>query len=172
MDLKTYHLKAQTTAFYPNRGSNLVYAVLGLVEETSEVVEKIDRLDKQGLMKELGDQVWYISAICFEINEPLENLSHYIINLNLSKNQPCLQIMEEAIGKISAKTKKAIRDNNGILDAEKKVEIIENLGRIISAINTLSLNHGFDLSKVCEANIEKLLDRQNRGTLKGSGDNR
>lgn len=172
MELKTYHQQAQTTAFYPQRGNNLVYAVLGLVEETSEVVEKIDRLDKNGLIKELGDQVWYISAICFEIQEPLENLSSYVVNLNFTKNQPCLQVMEEAIGQISAKTKKAIRDNNGVLDKDKRKHIIENLGRILSAINTLANIHGFDLSQVCATNIEKLNDRKNRGTLQGSGDNR
>jgi NTP pyrophosphatase (non-canonical NTP hydrolase) len=73
-----YQYYAGKTAVYPNRGDNLYYPSLGLAGEAGEVCEKVKKImrDKQGLMttedideieKELGDVLWYISALCDEL---------------------------------------------------------------------------------------------------------
>ena len=172
MKFSEYEIVAATTAIYPNRGQNLPYAVLGLVEETGEVVEKIDNLDKLGLCKELGDQVWYVVAICFELKLPFEQLEIEVKKLQIKKNQPLLQIMEECIGRISSYTKKAMRDNNGIVHSDKQLLFVKDLGLILSAISTLSENHGFSLTEVFVNNHKKLQDRLQRNTIQGSGDDR
>ena len=75
--LDSYSTAALSVAYYPDRGSNLYYPALGLGGETGEVLEKIKKLlrDKQGvvtdefreaLKKELGDVLWYMSALCEE----------------------------------------------------------------------------------------------------------
>jgi NTP pyrophosphatase (non-canonical NTP hydrolase) len=78
MDFKEYQEKAATTAIYPNRGKNLIYPVLGLCGESGEVAEKVKKLirDKNSeidqefldaIEKEIGDVMWYIAAVCYEL---------------------------------------------------------------------------------------------------------
>lgn len=84
---------------------------------------------------------------------------------------PTLGIAGEA-GEVAEKIKKVIRDDKGIISAEKKEEIKKELGDVLWYISQLSSELGIELEDVAKANIEKLLSRLERGTLKGSGDNR
>ena len=69
-------------ASYPDRGNNFIYPALGLAGESGEVAEKIKKLwrnqghtaaaqlsaqQKQELVKELGDVLWYVNAMCREL---------------------------------------------------------------------------------------------------------
>ena len=77
-------------AAYPDRGNNLLYPALGLTGESGEVAEKIKKLwrneghtsaagltpeKKHDLVKELGDVLWYINAMCREIGVPLQDVA-------------------------------------------------------------------------------------------------
>lgn len=73
------------TAIYPDRGSNLIYPVLGLCGESGEVAEKVKKLlrDEGGEMtveardaikKELGDVLWYVIAVANELGVTLEDV--------------------------------------------------------------------------------------------------
>ena len=86
MDFKTYQNKARETALYPNLGSNAVYPTLGLVGEAGEVAEKVKKVirdnngifddeSKDGIMKELGDVLWYLSNLCTEFNFTLDDVA-------------------------------------------------------------------------------------------------
>ena len=86
MDFKTYQKKARLTAQYPNLGSNNVYPTLGLVGEAGEVAEKVKKVirdkkgifddeSKNGIKKELGDVLWYISNLCNEFEFNLEDVA-------------------------------------------------------------------------------------------------
>tara|TARA_B100000524_G_scaffold192558_1_gene99802 strand:+ start:235 stop:564 length:330 start_codon:yes stop_codon:yes gene_type:complete len=86
MDFKTYQKKARLTAEYPNLGSNNIYPTLGLVGEAGEVAEKLkkvirdkggifDEVSKNGIKKELGDVLWYLSNLCTEFNFSLEEVA-------------------------------------------------------------------------------------------------
>ena len=86
MDFKTYQMKARLTAQYPNLGSNNIYPTLGLVGEAGEVAEKVkkvirdkkgifDEESKNGIKKELGDVLWYLSNLCTEFNLSLEDVA-------------------------------------------------------------------------------------------------
>jgi NTP pyrophosphatase (non-canonical NTP hydrolase) len=81
-----YQLRAGMTAIYPNRGDNLYYPALGLAGEAGEVCEKIKKVmrDKDGklnsedrtmLIKELGDVLWYVSAIADELDAFLGDIA-------------------------------------------------------------------------------------------------
>ena len=80
MDFKTYQKKARETAQYPDLGSNNIYPTLGLVGEAGEVAEKVKKnirdgksLDGVGL--ELGDVLWYISALADDLGVTLEEVA-------------------------------------------------------------------------------------------------
>ena len=72
------------------------------------------------------------------------------------------------IGEVAEKIKKLIRDSNRFKDEE----ILKELGDVVFYATALANIYGKGLQEVIELNIQKLDDRQKRGTLKGSGDNR
>lgn len=70
-------------------------------------------------------------------------------------------------GEFAEKIKKYIRDGKFNVD-----ELVKELGDVFFYLAALSTYLGVDLSMVAEANLAKLQDRQVRGVLQGSGDNR
>lgn len=75
------------------------------------------------------------------------------------------------VGEVCSLYAKAIRD--GIEDHKRFSEQIKKeLGDVLWFISGLSRLHGFTLKEVADANIAKLKSRQQRNTLKGSGDDR
>ena len=71
-------------------------------------------------------------------------------------------------GEVAEKIKKLIRDSNRF----KNEEIMKELGDVVFYVTALANIYGKGLQEVLELNIAKLDDRQKRGKLKGSGDNR
>ncbi len=84
---------------------------------------------------------------------------------------PTLGLVGEA-GEIAEKIKKVYRDNNGILDEERKQVLKKELGDVLWYLAQLSTELGLSLDDVACFNIEKLSSREQRGTLHGDGDNR
>lgn len=98
MTFEEYEKKALETAQYPDFGKNLLYPTLKLAGEAGEVAEKIGKAWRNsgvyptwpegmslqqwdGLIAELGDVLWYINALAYELGCPL----HIIAERNLIK---------------------------------------------------------------------------------------
>ena len=75
-------------------------------------------------------------------------------------------------GEIAEKIKKIIRDNNGIIDLEKKEEIAKELGDVLWYLAQLSTELKLDFNYIAKKNLEKLSSRLKRNHISGSGDNR
>lgn len=75
-------------------------------------------------------------------------------------------------GEVAEKLKKLIRDHDGVLNEDRKAEIIKEFGDVLWYISALSLYLNVPLSEVAQGNLEKLAKRKQQGTLNGSGDNR
>lgn len=86
MTFQEYQDQALTTAAYPDMGNNFIYPTLGLSGETGEVAEKIKKVirDNGGvltaeikldLIKELGDVLWYISQLSWELGYNLDEVA-------------------------------------------------------------------------------------------------
>ena len=71
-------------------------------------------------------------------------------------------------GEVAEKIKKLIRDGSRF----QNEEIMKELGDVVFYATALANIYGKGLQEVLELNIAKLDDRQRRGKLKGSGDNR
>lgn len=80
-----YEAVVDKTALYPGRHGTAVapYPVLGLTGEAGEVAEKFKKIlrdkdgvisneDAQEIIKELGDVLWYITAIATDLNYDLQ----------------------------------------------------------------------------------------------------
>tara|TARA_Y100001951_G_C11150345_1_gene188799 strand:+ start:226 stop:579 length:354 start_codon:yes stop_codon:yes gene_type:complete len=81
-------------------------------------------------------------------------------------------------GEVAGKIKKLIRDRdkglevNAALSFIDKEDIISEMGDVLWYIAMLAWELDYNLSDVAYYNVEKLQDRKQRGTLKGSGDKR
>ena len=84
---------------------------------------------------------------------------------------PALGLASEA-GEVAGKIKKAIRDNNGLVDKARKEDIKEELGDEMWYVAQLATDLGLTLDEIARANIEKLYSRLERGKIQGDGDNR
>ncbi len=85
LNFNEYQNLAKETAIYPE-SHKIIYPTLGLCGETGEFAEKIKKsirdninlnedIHKALLMKELGDVLWYLSAICSDLNVSLEDVA-------------------------------------------------------------------------------------------------
>lgn len=84
---------------------------------------------------------------------------------------PAMALAEEA-GEVSGKLAKAVRDNEGVVDGERLIEVKKELGDVCWMVAELCTCFGFELEDVMQKNIDKLTSRKQRGVLHGSGDNR
>tara|TARA_B110000908_G_scaffold46195_1_gene56252 strand:- start:4227 stop:4550 length:324 start_codon:yes stop_codon:yes gene_type:complete len=71
-------------------------------------------------------------------------------------------------GEIAEKIKKLLRDNTKV----EAQDIIKELGDVAFYLTALANYFGSSLDEVLDLNMIKLNDRQERGVLAGSGDNR
>jgi NTP pyrophosphatase (non-canonical NTP hydrolase) len=73
---------------------------------------------------------------------------------------------------VAEHAKKAIRDDGGQLSDERRTAMAKELGDVLWYVAQLASELGLELDAIAEANLEKLLSRQRRGVLSGSGDER
>ena len=59
-----------------------------------------------------------------------------------------------------------------VLNEDKKIKIVDSLKKIAFLMNKYEKDYQVSQKIIMEKNIEKLYSRKERGTLKGSGDNR
>lgn len=71
-------------------------------------------------------------------------------------------------GEVAEKVKKLVRDGAMF----SKQELTKELGDVLFYVAALASYLDTDLSEVADQNLSKLRDRQARGVLQGSGDNR
>lgn len=75
-------------------------------------------------------------------------------------------------GEVANKVKKVIRDEDGVLSDEKRLEIADELGDVLWYAAAMATELGWRLEAVADYNIKKLLQRKSQEVLKGSGDKR
>jgi NTP pyrophosphatase (non-canonical NTP hydrolase) len=84
---------------------------------------------------------------------------------------PALGLAGET-GELAEHAKKAIRDDAGTLTAERRAAMARELGDVLWYLSQLASELELDLNAIAEENLSKLLSRQRRGVLSGSGDER
>lgn len=78
-------------------------------------------------------------------------------------------------GEVLGKIKKIIRDYEGSFEdgiANKRDDLIDELGDVLWYLTMASVEIGSSLAEVAQRNNAKLIDRLQRGKIKGSGDKR
>jgi NTP pyrophosphatase (non-canonical NTP hydrolase) len=89
-DFNRFQQDAVRTAVYPDLGRNLYYPSLGLASEAGEVCGKIKKImrdkngvatktDTEAISSELGDVLWYVAMIAYELNVPLDSIAEDVL---------------------------------------------------------------------------------------------
>lgn len=106
MDFKEYQQIIEETAVYPKQVA-LAYCAMGLTGEAGEVADKIKKLyrddklhsldaahemilidqNKYAIAKELGDVLWYITAMANEIDMDLEEIAQMNYNKLIKRRE-------------------------------------------------------------------------------------
>ena len=102
----------------------------------------------------------------------VEEYSDWVEGMMLTKGKDrlvenTLGLVGEA-GEVAEKVKKLIRDTSKFSNEE----IAKELGDVLFYTAALGNIYGYTLQEIIKLNTEKLNSRKDRGTLKGSGDNR
>jgi len=84
---------------------------------------------------------------------------------------PILGLVGEA-GEIANKYKKVLRDNEGMISQETRLNLAKELGDVLWYCAALARDLGFDLNLIATMNVLKLAERHATGTIQGSGDDR
>ena len=84
---------------------------------------------------------------------------------------PALGLAGEA-GEVAEHVKKAIRDDGGEVSEERRTAMAKELGDVLWYVSQLASELGLELDEIAQINLDKLLSRQRRGVLSGSGDER
>jgi len=105
-------------------------------------------------------------------NDPIRFYSQFVEDKVFTKGRErlvenTLGLVGEA-GEVSEKVKKLFRDKNKFSDEE----VLKELGDVLFYATALANIFGGNLKTIMEMNMKKLDDREQRGVLRGSGDNR
>ena len=105
-------------------------------------------------------------------NDPVRFYSHFVEDKVFTKGRDrlvenTLGLVGEA-GEVSEKVKKLFRDKNSFSDED----VLKELGDVLFYATALANIFGGNLKTIMEMNMKKLDDREQRGVLGGSGDNR
>lgn len=194
-----YQAAARKTAIYPSDVA-VLYPAFGLVDEAEELDEKVQAdADRPDLIKELGDVLWYVAGLATDLRFSLEGL--FVQAAEPDKYDPfsftptsnsltewttvlfrptadpysatalAAALLRRA-AKVCGRIKKWLRDSDRQHNNAQILAVWKKLADVLPVAAALAVVLGSDLGQVAVLNIHKLAERQNAGTLQGSGDNR
>ena len=122
--------------------------------------------------QEVSHRTAVYPAVSIEKLVPTQNTAvSEVVTYDLKWVYPILGLVGEA-GEVANKVKKIIRDREGDVGQGAIKAIGEELGDVLWYLAETCSALGLDLNEIAKENVAKLQDRQERGKLKGDGDNR
>ncbi len=178
-----YSAFTATTAQYPQEQA-CAYLSLGLVEETYEIAEASDPNTR---FYEIGDAQWYVCRLGSELSISFYDLvsrakkSYDIDERTIVSSRGAAACLQTVAAKIAGKVKKFIRDG-GTWEACRRAMFKLEIEELLTTYVRYTLYLLDDLwhisarfssyNDVLRTNMEKLRSRLERGTIRGSGNDR
>lgn len=176
---KAYREFTPTTAIYPqvmvgDVDTSWVYLVLGLVEELHELQDVLVQANVRWLdarwdevadaaIAEAGDCLWYMSQLVQLLN--IEEA--VMLTQKMVSPQDHLEL-KKITRQLAGLSKKTIRDARGDI-SDRRMQMFELLQHAFYFVQSTC---PVSLHEAAARNKQKLLDRQARNALGGSGDKR
>lgn len=185
-ELSKYQKIANKTVVYKEE-DNVVYPVLKLNGEAGEVSEKVGKVFrdnngiftneiKKGILKELGDTLWYCAAIARDLGFDLGNLETRHLSANMETAAfPIVKAvlrLEYFCGMIANRTASCIAGGMVHFDEDYKKYVVDKLSNVILHLGAIAYKLGYTFDDVMSDNLGKVLSRASNNTIHGSGDNR
>ena len=79
--MNDYQRAAASTAIYKQEHA-VIYPALGLAAEAGEVANKVKKIlrdgnfDREAIADEVGDCLWYIAALCRDLNVDMQDIAN------------------------------------------------------------------------------------------------
>lgn len=108
----------------------------------------------------------------------LDDYQKQAIKTNLQKDDQVLELLQQVLGlgdeagEVQAIFKKWIRDDMADPAKLDTLRLKKELGDVLWYVAVVAHDLGLSLDDIAQTNVDKLADRQERGVLGGSGDNR
>lgn len=141
-----------------DRDMMLIWSAIGLADEVGELQEVFVEFRYHGihpskLKDELGDVLWYLSAIYTKMELELNKviLSEISIRLFLSADDAMDRLVIDS-GKVCGIVKKGVFHQHGIVLSDLEFY----LDRCLWIVGWLCVRYGIDIGEVMAQNIEKL----------------
>lgn len=142
-----------------------VFATLGLVGETAEAVAACrghleGDVEKEDVLKELGDVLWYATALAINVRIPPTTLRPTRAgNSVYFGTEAMCQALQDHVGVMADKCKKV-----GWHDRETSpAELRADLSRVVEFLDGLARRHGTTLDEIADINVAKLKARWPNG---------
>lgn len=188
LTLATYAGVARSLAIYPE-SRRYEYPSLGLGGEIGELCAKLDEFEfvietsitLDDISKEVGDVLWYVVNTALDAGINIEDLipeccagMGEVTFAAIQKAVPVTRplILAGLAGKACELAKKYIRDDGITMSEDRRWKVHNTLIEILLALGGLCNLLNISLEEAAQGNLDKLLDRQKRNVLQGSGDNR
>lgn len=100
------------------------------------------------------------------------------ITTNLRKDDQLQELVQQVLGlgdeagEVQAIFKKWIRDQNADIELLDKKNVAKEMGDILWYIAVIAHDLDISFDDIAKINLDKLRSRKERGTLRGSGDDR
>jgi len=84
--MNDYQRAAASTAIYKQEHA-VIYPALGLAAEAGEVANKVKKIlrdgnfDREAIADEVGDCLWYIAALCRDLNIDMQDIANNNIRI-------------------------------------------------------------------------------------------
>lgn len=93
MDFPEYHQFVRAMKVFPEKFA-VVYPALGMIGEAGEVSEKVKKwlrgdreLNKEDLVKEIGDVLWYCAALADDLGYTLDDVARMNVEKLVSRRE-------------------------------------------------------------------------------------
>ena len=121
--------------------------------------------------KVLGDLFEEDKDLTFGKYQRLARKTAVYPNKGANANYAIIGLLGEA-GELANKWKKVIRDDAGVITAERRKDMVAEIGDILWYVASLATEIGVDMEDIAQGNLNKLFKRYEKGVLHGDGDNR
>lgn len=188
LDFAEYSQHTRRTAEYPE-DTAILYLALGLADEAGEFTEEVTKSPTQDeveeMRAEMGDVFWYVSELIRHLADDPGQWKEGsgrvqadwtgVISTRRSMDpefgEECAQEALQRAAQVAGQAKKAIRDDDGKFTDERSERILRLVTEIRRNLDKAAHHLGLGGHEiVLEENLDKLLDRKDKGLIKGEGE--